>query len=89
MTRRIRILISAGTALALLATGTAAEAAIAGPIDGSGVIHGCYSVKSINGSHTLVLQDIGTTCPSNTIAVKWNQQGPAGPAGPVGPPART
>ena len=86
MKRPIRILISAGAGLALLAGGTTAGAAIAsGPIDSSGVIHGCWTNTAINGSHAFVLQDAGTTCPKGTTAISWNQQGPAGPAGPQGP----
>ena len=79
------ILISIAAALALIAGGTAAGAAIAGPIDGSGVIHGCWSNAAINGSHVFVLQDAGTACPNRTTAISWNQQGPAGPTGPAGP----
>lgn len=86
MKRSATILISAGAGLVLLAGGTTAGAAIAaGPVDGSGVIHGCWTNTAINGSHVFVLQDAGTTCPKGTTAISWNQQGPAGPAGPVGP----
>lgn len=80
-----RIVITGAAALALVAGGTAAGAAIAaGPVDGSGVIHGCYTNKALNGSHVIVLQDAGTTCPGGTTAISWNQQGPAGPQGPAG-----
>src|SRR6516162_5802348 len=80
------IVISAASGFVLLAAGATAEAAIAGPIDSAGVIYGCYTTKAnAAGSHTLVLQDVGTTCPPNTTAIKWNQTGPQGPAGPVGP----
>jgi hypothetical protein len=79
------ILVASGAALALLAGGTAAGAAIAGPIDSNGVIYGCYTIKAVNGSHALVLQDAGTTCPSGTTPIQWNQQGQQGPAGPPGP----
>jgi hypothetical protein len=80
------IVIAGGTALALMAGGTAAGAAIAsGPVDSSGVIHGCWTNAEINGSHALVLQDAGTSCPKGTTAVTWNQTGPAGPAGQTGP----
>jgi hypothetical protein len=82
--RSVTILIAAGAGLALVAAGTAAGAAIAGPIDGAGVIYGCYYKANNAGSHTLVLQDVGTTCPNNTTAIKWNQTGPQGPAGPAG-----
>jgi hypothetical protein len=87
--RSATILISAASGFVLLATGATAGAAIAGPVDSAGVIYGCYTTKAnAAGSHTLVLEDVGSTCPPNTTAIKWNQtgpQGPAGPAGPVGP----
>ena len=79
------MLISIGAVMALVAGGTAAGAAIMGPIDGSGVIHGCWTNAAINGTHAFVLQDAGTTCPRGTTAISWNQQGPAGPPGPAGP----
>jgi hypothetical protein len=79
-------LIGTGAALALLAGGTAAYAVTSSPIDSSGVIHGCYTSTATNGSHKIVLQDVGTSCPSGTTAIKWNQKGPAGPQGIQGPP---
>jgi hypothetical protein len=70
----------------LLGIGGAAGAAItASPVSG-GVIYGCYTTKVAGGSHALVLQDKGTSCPSGDTAIKWNQKGPTGPAGPQGPP---
>ena len=79
------ILIASAAALTLLAGGATAGATIAaGPIDGSGVIHGCWTNAAINGTHVFVLQDAGTICPKGTTAISWNQQGPAGPAGPAG-----
>ena len=91
-------LVSAGAAVVLAIGGTAAAAVISGPVDGNGVVHGCYSSAAIKGSHVIVLQDAGTTCPNGTTAVSWNQQGPAGtqgatgatgPAGPQGPAGAT
>ena len=80
-----RVAITGATALALVAGGTAAGAAIAaGPVDGSGVIHGCWTNAAVNGTHVFVLQDAGTTCPKGTTAISWDQTGPAGPAGPTG-----
>jgi hypothetical protein len=80
------IVITGAAALALVAGGTAAGAAItSGPIDSSGVIHGCYTNQELNGSHVFVLQDAGTNCPKGTTAITWNQQGKAGPAGATGP----
>jgi hypothetical protein len=80
-----RIVITGAAVLALVAGGTAAAAAVAGPIDSAGVIHGCYYPATTSGSHKVVLQDTGTNCPSGTTAIKWNQKGPAGPTGPQGP----
>ena len=81
-----RIILTMAAALALVAGGTAAGAAIAsGPVDSSGVVHGCYTTNAIKGSHFFVLQDAGTSCPRGTTAITWNQQGPQGPKGSTGP----
>ena len=40
-------------------------------------------VNRTDGSVTIVSSS--TTCPKNSTAVQWNQQGPAGPTGPQGP----
>jgi hypothetical protein len=81
-----RIVITGAAALTLVAGGPAAGAAItSGPVDSSGAIHGCYTNAKIDGSHVIVLQDAGTTCPKGTTAIIWNQTGPAGPAGATGP----
>ena len=89
-------MIGAGAVLVLGTGSTAAYAALAGgPVDGSGVIHGCWTNAAINGTHVFVLQDAGTTCPRGTTAISWNQQGPAGltgatgPQGPAGPTGGT
>jgi hypothetical protein len=81
-----KVIIAGAVALALTAGASAATAAVmsGGPVDGSGVIHGCYSTTALNGSHVFVLQDTGTSCPRGTTAISWNQQGPAGPVGPAG-----
>ena len=85
-----RIVITGAAALALVAGGTAAGATIAsGPVDSSGVIHGCWTNAEINGTHAFVLQDAGTSCPKGTTPIGWNQTGPAGPAGPAGPIGNT
>lgn len=78
------ILMGTGAALALIAGGTAAGAAIAGPVDGNGVIHGCYYKPDQSGSSQLVLQDSTTTCAKNTTSITWNQTGPQGPKGETG-----
>ena len=84
MKRSAIVLISAASGIALLAGGATAGAAVAGPIDGSGVIHGCWTNAALNGSHVFVLQDAGTNCPRGTTAISWNQTGPQGPPGPQG-----
>jgi hypothetical protein len=81
-----RIILTVAAALALVAGGTAAGAAIAGgPVDSSGVVHGCYTTNANKGSHFFRLQDSGTSCPRGTTAIMWNQQGPQGPQGAAGP----
>ena len=85
-----RIAIAGAAALTLAAGGTTADATITvGPVDSSGVIHGCYTSQALNGSHVFVLQDAGTNCPKGTTAISWNQEGPAGPAGATGPAGNT
>lgn len=80
-----RIAACGGTALTLLAGGSVAGAAVGGgPIDGSGVIHGCYRTKGRDGSYAIRLQDAGTGCPPGYTAISWNQQGAPGPTGPAG-----
>lgn len=74
-----RAVLVAGAASVLLIGGGAAGAAIASRPVSSGVIHGCYYPANAGGSHKLVLQNVGTSCPTGTTAIKWNQQGPAGP----------
>jgi hypothetical protein len=91
-----RIILTMAAALALVAGGTTAGAAISpkGPVDSSGVVHGCYTTNAIKGSHFFVLQNAGTSCPKGTTGIIWNQQGlrrpqgspgPQGVAGPQGP----
>jgi hypothetical protein len=81
-----RIILTVAAALALVAGGTAAGAVIAsGPVDSSGVVHGCYTTNAVKGSHFFVLQDAGTSCPRGTTAIMWNQQGRQGPQGSPGP----
>ena len=83
--RRRTGLLAAGFATVLVAGGGTALAATSGGPVSSGVVYGCYTNAEVNGSHALVLQDAGTTCPKGTTAVSWNQQGPAGAMGPAGP----
>src|SRR5215831_8137726 len=79
------VLIGAGAALAVVAGSTTAYAAVTGPIDSSGVIHGCYVNTPVNGLLTIHLVTAGTPCPAGMTAITWNQQGPAGATGPQGP----
>jgi hypothetical protein len=75
-----RIVLTAAAALALVAGGTAVGASIAGPVDGSGVIHGCYD----SGGNVKVI-DASATCPKGYTALNWSQTGPQGTQGPQGP----
>lgn len=74
------IIISASSGFLLLAAGTTAGAAIAGPVDGQGVIHGCYD----SGGNLKVI-DSSTSCPKFYTPLNWNQIGQPGPQGPAGP----
>jgi hypothetical protein len=85
MNKRMAVL-TMGVAAAVLAGGGAAVAAVTatGPVDGNNVVHGCYTNAELNGSHALVLQDAGTSCPKGTTAVQWNEQGQPGATGQTG-----
>jgi Collagen triple helix repeat (20 copies) len=66
--------------------GVALAASSGGPVDASGVIHGCYTTKAFGrGSHQFVLQDAGMTCARGETAIAWNKTGPAGPPGTTRP----
>ena len=86
-----KIIIAGATTLVLTAGASVATAAVmsSGPVDSSGVIHGCWSNALLNGSHVFVLQDAGTSCPKGTTPISWNEQGPAGSPGPSGPAGPT
>jgi hypothetical protein len=79
------VLLGTGAALVVAAGGATAYALATSPIGSSGVIHGCYKTTATNGSHKIALQDAGTSCPTGTTAIKWNQKGPRGARGPAGP----
>jgi hypothetical protein len=68
----------------MLVPGSAAATAItAGPVN-NGVVTGCYTTKTTNGSHILILQDPDFKCPRSDTAIKWNLEGRSGPPGPQG-----
>jgi hypothetical protein len=76
-----RIAITGAAALTLVAGGTAADASIpASPVDGSGVIHGCYD----SGGNVKVI-NVSATCPKGYTSLNWSQTGPQGATGPQGP----
>lgn len=83
-----RIIIAAGAGLGLLAAGTAAGAAVGAAIAASpiskGIVHGCYTSRATRGSHTVVLQNVGTRCSRGTTAISWNQKGQRGATGATG-----
>jgi len=76
-------LVAAVVALAAIAVGSAAYAAIP---DG-GVIHGCYKNSSPYEypAGGLRVIDAGQSCGYNETPLDWNQQGQQGPMGPQGP----
>jgi hypothetical protein len=80
-----KIAIAGAAALALAGASAAADAAVNSPVDGSGTIHGCYYAANNSGSHKVVLQDAGTSCPRGSTGIAWNKTGPAGAQGPAGP----
>jgi hypothetical protein len=53
--------------------------------DPNGVIHGCYTNQTFDGVHAIGVLDTAKnpTCPKNTTAISWNQQGPKGDPGPA------
>jgi hypothetical protein len=60
-------------------------AAYAAVVSTNGVINACYSNRSKDGAHALVVLDHGANCPNGTTPLSWNQQGPPGSQGPQGP----
>jgi hypothetical protein len=77
-------LIATGLVVLLAAGGGTALAAASGPAGDGGVINGCYTNAELDGSHALFFQDAGTSCPKNTTAIAWNEQGPQGATGAPG-----
>jgi hypothetical protein len=76
-----RVVITGAAALALVAGGTAASAALStGPVT-NGVINGCYD----SGGNVKVLVGTATSCDKGYTPLDWSITGPAGPAGPAGP----
>jgi hypothetical protein len=83
--RRRGLVLGSGLALAVAAGGaTAYAAASGGPIDSSGHIHACYSKTASHGSHSVVLQNAGTSCSKSDTAIEWNVKGPKGATGAKG-----
>ena len=79
---RSRVLLAAfvaSVATALLVGGIAW--AVQNPVDGSGVIHGCYSPKDGD-----IHLNVKGTCRYGETAITWNQTGPQGLPGPKGDP---
>jgi hypothetical protein len=80
MNRRIGFL-AAGVAVALMAAGGTAFAAVSSIPDSSGVIHGCYDS---GGNVKVIDTSVTSTCPKGYTSLNWNQTGPQGPQGPAG-----
>ena len=79
MFRSKKIAVTIAGAVAALALGTFAFAAIPG---GGGVIHGCYSTTSGAVRVTDTDTNLPKGCSSKETALDWNQQGPKGDRGP-------
>lgn len=73
----VTALIGAGSALAASAVTT--PAAIP-----AGTIHGCVDNSTRTLSHVFTVNTNGTTCPSGSFLVYWNQKGNTGATGPRG-----
>jgi hypothetical protein len=73
--RTRNILIASAVAFMLLVGGAAAGAAIAGPVDGNGVIHACYKSPVPAHGTRLVVINAGAVCPRGTAEVNWQQAG--------------
>ena len=71
-----RTLLITSTAIVLTGVSTAAGAAIAASPVSGGIIFGCYKTAGTHGSHSFVLQNAGTACPSGDTPIKWNQSQP-------------
>ena len=86
-TRTVIIACSAGALTLLGGTAVAAATVLStpSPVSSTGVIDGCWTNAEIGGSHVLVLQDQGTSCPKGTTPISWDESGAPGPAGPAGP----
>src|SRR5271169_1902669 len=80
MNKRIGFL-AAGLAVALVAVGGTAFAAVSSIPDSSGVIHGCYDS---GGNMKVIDTSVTSTCPKGYTSLNWNQTGPQGPTGPQG-----
>lgn len=72
-------IVTAVSAMVLFGGG-AAIAASAGPVDSSGVIHGCYD----GGGNLKVNLSQPAACAKDYTALNWNQTGPQGPKGDTG-----
>lgn len=72
--------------MGLLAAGGGAYAAAATSSTDTGIIQGCVDQHAtMGGVQGLGILEAGTaSCPKQTTALDWNQQGPQGPAGPQG-----
>jgi hypothetical protein len=73
-----RTVITGAAALALVAGGTAAGAAVTSIPGPDGTINGCYDRSYGN----LRVIDSTASCPKGTTSLDWNQTGPQGATGP-------
>ena len=84
-TRRGRVGLLAGLVGVMVVGSGVAYATGSLPVDGAGVIHGCYS----SGGSFKVSTTSAPTCPSGYTALNFNQTGPQGPQGTTGPVGAT
>lgn len=83
--RKAVLIVAVLAAVAALIGGTtAAMAANTSAAIPAGTIHGCVDNSTRTLTHVYTINTNGTTCPSGTFLVYWNQKGTTGAAGPKG-----
>ena len=83
--KRKPALAGAAAGVVLVLGGGAAYAATSA-VNSNGIIYSCVSKAQPNGTHLLVVHDVGRSCPKGTTELNWNQRGLQGLKGPQGNP---
>ena len=83
--KRKPALAGAAAGVVLVLGGGAAYAATSA-VNSNGIIYSCVSKAQPNGTHLLVVHDVGRSCPKGTTELNWNQRGLQGLKGPQGTP---